>query len=56
MSDTWETDVPAAAPRYRTLEPGLIQMLSTPPRMAAATVYSINIQIRSVCFFVVYYI
>ena len=37
MSDTWETDVPAAAPRYRTLEPGLIHMLSTPPRMAAAT-------------------
>ena len=30
MSDTCETVVPEAAPRYSTLEPGGIQMLSTP--------------------------
>ena len=37
MSDTCDTEVPAAAPRYRTLDPGLIQILSTPPKTAAAT-------------------
>merc|ERR1719215_2528391 len=36
MSLTWDTLVPAAAPKYSTFEPGLIQMLSTPPRTAAA--------------------
>ena len=30
MSATWETVVPEAAPRYSTLEPGPIQMWSTP--------------------------
>mmetsp|Transcript_6412 Transcript_6412/g.8900 ORF Transcript_6412/g.8900 Transcript_6412/m.8900 type:complete len:207 (-) Transcript_6412:102-722(-) len=37
MSLTWDTVVPAAAPIYNTLEPGPIWMLSTPPRMAAAS-------------------
>jgi len=29
--------VPAAAPRYSSLVPGLMKMLSKPPRMPAAT-------------------
>eukprot|EP00816_Leptocylindrus_hargravesii_P011418 CAMPEP_0196805354 /NCGR_PEP_ID=MMETSP1362-20130617/5129_1 /TAXON_ID=163516 /ORGANISM="Leptocylindrus danicus, Strain CCMP1856" /LENGTH=172 /DNA_ID=CAMNT_0042178233 /DNA_START=516 /DNA_END=1034 /DNA_ORIENTATION=- len=36
MSLTWDTLVPAAAPKYSTFEPGFIQMLSTPPKTAAA--------------------
>jgi len=36
MSDTWLTVVPEAAPRYKTLEPGLMYMFPTPPMMAAA--------------------
>ena len=36
MSDTWLTVVPLAAPRYKTLEPGFMWILSTPPRIAAA--------------------
>ena len=35
-SDTWLTVVPDAAPRYNTLLPGFMCMLSTPPRIAAA--------------------
>jgi hypothetical protein len=35
-SDTWETVVPEAAPKYKTLAPGLIQMFSIPPTTAAA--------------------
>lgn len=37
MSDTWETLVPEAAPRYRTLPPGLMWMLSTPAKTDAAS-------------------
>lgn len=37
MSETWDTVVPDAAPRYSTLAPGLIWILSTPPTMAAAS-------------------
>ena len=33
----WETVVPDAAPKYSTLEPGFIWVLSTPPKMAAAS-------------------
>ena len=36
MSDTWETVVPDAAPKYNTFEPGLMKMSSTPPITAAA--------------------
>ena len=37
MSETCETVVPEAAPRYRTLLPGFIWILSIPPKMAAAS-------------------
>lgn len=37
MSDTWETLVPEAAPRYSTLPPGLMWMLSTPASTEAAS-------------------
>lgn len=37
MSDTWDTVVPDAAPRYMTFEPGLMWIWSTPPKMAAAS-------------------
>jgi hypothetical protein len=37
ISETWDTVVPEAAPRYKTLDPGFIQMFSTPPTMAAAS-------------------
>ena len=36
ISETCDTVVPEAAPRYKTLLPGFIQMFSTPPRIAAA--------------------
>ena len=37
ISAMWETVVPDAAPKYSTLEPGFIWILSTPPKMAAAS-------------------
>ena len=37
MSETWLTEVPDAAPRYRTLAPGLMWMLSTPASTEAAS-------------------
>lgn len=37
MSETWDTVVPEAAPRYMTLAPGLMWIWSTPPKMAAAS-------------------
>jgi len=37
MSETWETLVPEAAPRYSTLPPGLMWMLSTPAKTDAAS-------------------
>ena len=37
MSETCETLVPDAAPKYRTFKPGLMWMLSTPERMDAAS-------------------
>lgn len=37
MSETCDTVVPEAAPRYMTFTPGLIWIWSTPPRMAAAS-------------------
>ena len=36
MSETWDTLVPEAAPRYSTLAAGLMWMLSTPAITAAA--------------------
>lgn len=36
MSDTCDTVVPFAAPRYNTLQPGGMWMLPTPPTIAAA--------------------
>ena len=35
--DMWLTVVPLAAPRYRTLQPDGMCILSTPPRIAAAS-------------------
>ena len=37
MSETCETVVPDAAPRYSTLDPGFMCILSTPPNIAAAS-------------------
>lgn len=37
MSETWDTVVPEAAPRYMTFAPGLMWILSIPPKMAAAS-------------------
>ena len=37
MSATWLTEVPEAAPRYRTLLPGRMKISSRPPRMPAAS-------------------
>lgn len=37
MSETWDTVVPEAAPRYMTFAPGLIYIWSTPPKIAAAS-------------------
>lgn len=37
MSETWDTVVPEAAPRYMTFAPGLMWIWSTPPKMAAAS-------------------
>ena len=36
ISETCETVVPDAAPRYKTFEPGGMWILSTPPKIAAA--------------------
>ena len=38
--------VPEAAPRYRTLAPGLMWIFSTPPRMAAASLERNGFQTR----------
>lgn len=46
MSETWETVVPEAAPRYSTLHPGLMWIWSTPPRMAAASLERKGFQAR----------
>ena len=35
-SETWDTLVPDAAPKYKTLLPGGMWILSTPPKTAAA--------------------
>lgn len=45
-SDTWDTVVPEAAPRYKTFEPGPIQMFSTPPTIAAASLERKGFQTR----------
>lgn len=37
ISETWDTVVPEAAPRYMTFAPGLMWIWSTPPKMAAAS-------------------
>merc|ERR1719329_1397419 len=37
ISDTCDTVVPAEAPIYSTFAPGYIQILSTPPKIAAAS-------------------
>ena len=37
MSETCDTVVPDAAPKYRTLLPGSMWIEPTPPRMAAAS-------------------
>jgi hypothetical protein len=37
ISETCETEVPEAAPKYKTFEPGLIQISSIPPATAAAS-------------------
>jgi hypothetical protein len=46
MSETCETLVPEAAPKYSTLAPGAMCILSTPPRIAAA---SLELQKNKVC-------
>jgi hypothetical protein len=46
MSETCETDVPDAAPKYSTLQPGLICILSTPANMAAANLLRKGFQTR----------
>ena len=35
-SETWETVVPLAPPRYRTLDPGFMKISLIPPIIAAA--------------------
>lgn len=37
ISDTWDTLVPEAAPKYKTFEPGLMWILSTPDKIEAAS-------------------
>lgn len=36
MSETWETVVPDAAPKYRTLDPGTMAVWEMPPKTDAA--------------------
>ena len=36
ISDTWDTVVPEAPPKYKTLKPGLIQVSEIPPIIEAA--------------------
>lgn len=46
ISATWLTLVPLAAPRYRTLAPGLIKISSSPPNTPAANLLRNGFQTR----------